>query len=152
MAFHSHSHRLLAALIAAAFCAAPALAKNDQDKADKQAQKHEEKADKKAAKQGGGKPENNEHKEAHKGGDPKPGSYFSGRDRESVRTYYAQHYGGGKGCPPGVAVPGAGSGVGGMRERVRLHGGRFALSAREGGGCRVGVAIPLDEAAGAAHD
>lgn len=58
----------------------------------------------------------------------------------------------GRGCTPAVAVPGASSGVGGMRERVRLHGGRFTLSAREGGGCRVSVAIPLDEAAGAAHD
>jgi signal transduction histidine kinase len=51
----------------------------------------------------------------------------------------------GIGCAPGVAERGTGSGVGGMRERVRLSGGRFALLPRSGGGCRVSVAIPLDE-------
>jgi signal transduction histidine kinase len=58
----------------------------------------------------------------------------------------------GQGCQPGVEVSGAGSGVGGMRERVQLYGGRFVLGPREGRGCRVSVAIPLDEAAPPAHD
>jgi len=31
------------------------------------------------------------------------GGYFSDRDRERVRVSYVDHYGGGKGCPPGLA-------------------------------------------------
>ena len=58
----------------------------------------------------------------------------------------------GRGCAPGAGSGGATSGVGGMRERVRLHGGRFALQPRDGGGCRVSAAIPLDEVGNAAHD
>lgn len=58
----------------------------------------------------------------------------------------------GRGCAPAAGAGGATSGVGGMRERVRLHGGRFALHPREGGGCRVSAAIPLDDGGHAAHD
>jgi signal transduction histidine kinase len=54
----------------------------------------------------------------------------------------------GRGCPPG----GTGSGIGGMRERVRLHGGRFALHPRSGGGCRVSAVVPLDDGGHAPHD
>src|SRR3569832_2184796 len=31
------------------------------------------------------------------------GAYFNDRHREDVRRYYVEHYGGGKGCPPGLA-------------------------------------------------
>ena len=58
----------------------------------------------------------------------------------------------GRGCDPASVSNGLGSGVGGMRERVRLHGGRFALSARPGGGCRVQAQVPLDAGATAAQD
>lgn len=50
----------------------------------------------------------------------------------------------GAGCAPDAIRAGIGSGVGGMRERVRLHGGRFVLAPRPGGGCRVQAAVPLD--------
>ena len=58
----------------------------------------------------------------------------------------------GQGCPPESIRSGIGSGVGGMRERVRLHGGRFALSPRPGGGSRVQAAVPLDGNAPTAQD
>ena len=111
------SHRLLAVLVAAAFCAAPAFADKDDkghDKAEKHAQKHEDKAEKKAEKHAE-KTEKQEHKRAAKGhGDDRPGhavarhdlppgGYFNDRHRDSVRTYYVQHYGHGKSCPPGLA-------------------------------------------------
>jgi two-component system sensor histidine kinase UhpB len=37
-----------------------------------------------------------------------------------------------------------GSGLGGMRERLRLHGGRFELESRPGAGTRVTATIPLE--------
>ena len=58
----------------------------------------------------------------------------------------------GLGCAPESIRSGVGSGVGGMRERVRLHGGRFVLGARPGGGCRVQAAVPLDGEPAPAHD
>lgn len=33
----------------------------------------------------------------------KVGAFFTDTERSTVRTYYTQHYGGGKGCPPGLA-------------------------------------------------
>ncbi|TWO69417.1 hypothetical protein FN976_19205 [Caenimonas sedimenti] len=118
------SHRLLAVLIAAAFCAGPALADKDDkggkhhDKAEKHAQKHEDKAERKAGKHAE-KAAKQQHKEAMKDRrdddrdgrpghrvarrDLPPGGYFNDRHRESVRTYYVQHYGHGKSCPPGLA-------------------------------------------------
>jgi Ni/Co efflux regulator RcnB len=33
----------------------------------------------------------------------RPGAYFDARHREEVRRYYGEHYGGRKGCPPGLA-------------------------------------------------
>jgi signal transduction histidine kinase len=58
----------------------------------------------------------------------------------------------GRGCAPEAIRSGIGSGVGGMRERVRLHGGHFALAPRPGGGSRVQVAVPLDGSPAAAQD
>src|SRR3569623_1751582 len=39
----------------------------------------------------------------HERDDVKGGAYFNDHHREAVRTYYSQHYGQGKGCPPGLA-------------------------------------------------
>lgn len=58
----------------------------------------------------------------------------------------------GRGCDPAAIRSGMGSGVGGMRERVRLHGGQFAFDARPGGGCRLQATVPLDGESGSAHD
>jgi signal transduction histidine kinase len=58
----------------------------------------------------------------------------------------------GQGCEPQAIRSGIGSGVGGMRERVRLHGGRLVLGARPGGGCRVQAAVPLDGEPASAQD
>ena len=35
--------------------------------------------------------------------DPRVGGYFNDDDRRAVRVYYGEHYGRGKGCPPGLA-------------------------------------------------
>jgi signal transduction histidine kinase len=44
------------------------------------------------------------------------------------------------------AVPGAGRGTVGMRERVTVLGGRLTVGPKAGGGFRVHAAIPLEEA------
>jgi signal transduction histidine kinase len=44
----------------------------------------------------------------------------------------------------GAAHTREGSGLSGMRERLRLHGGRFALESRPGAGTRVTATIPLE--------
>jgi Ni/Co efflux regulator RcnB len=56
------------------------------DKGDKRVMKAEKK-------EGKGKPSR----------EAKVGAFFTDSERSSVRTYYTQHYGGGKGCPPGLA-------------------------------------------------
>jgi signal transduction histidine kinase len=50
----------------------------------------------------------------------------------------------GRGCDPALAVGVGGSGLGGMRERLRLYGGRFELQSAPGEGTRLVAAIPLD--------
>lgn len=50
----------------------------------------------------------------------------------------------GIGCDPAVAMRSGGSGLGGMRERIRLHGGRFELHSEPGAGTRVRARVPLD--------
>lgn len=52
---------------------------------------------------GGGK---HAHKHKSKGGgkrEARVGGYFDDRDRNAVRVAYGENYGGGKGCPPGLA-------------------------------------------------
>ncbi len=49
----------------------------------------------------------------------------------------------GCGCEPAVALRSGGSGLGGMRERVQLYGGRLVLSSAPGQGTRVRVDVPL---------
>ncbi|TFZ02368.1 hypothetical protein EZ313_13955 [Ramlibacter henchirensis] len=60
----------------------------DHDGGGKHAHKHEKK--------GGG------HREARVGG------YFNDRDRQAIRVSWGESYGGGKGCPPGLAKKGNG--------------------------------------------
>jgi Ni/Co efflux regulator RcnB len=90
---------VLALLIAAMFAASPAFAEHGEghgnkhgDKAEKHARKQAEKAEKHAAK-----------RDKHDREDVKVGAYFNDRHREVTRSYYHEHYGSGRNCPPGLA-------------------------------------------------
>lgn len=50
----------------------------------------------------------------------------------------------GCGIDPQVLGRGLGSGIGGMRERLRLYGGSLSLERAAGGGCRLRAALPMD--------
>jgi Ni/Co efflux regulator RcnB len=78
----------ISAGFAAAFIAVPSFAKDhgNGNGHGKGHDKQEEKADRR--------------EEAR---DVKQGAYFTDRHREEVHRYYSQHYGGRKGCPPGLA-------------------------------------------------
>jgi two-component system sensor histidine kinase UhpB len=52
----------------------------------------------------------------------------------------------GAGCDPETAQTSGGSGLGGMRERLQLFGGRFELHSQPGQGCRIRALLPLDAA------
>lgn len=52
----------------------------------------------------------------------------------------------GVGCDPEVAVCSGGSGLGGMRERLRLYDGRLELRAAPGAGTRLRAVVPLGAA------
>jgi Ni/Co efflux regulator RcnB len=103
----------LLALLAAALAAGPALADKDGNgnkNGDKQAQKEERKADKQADKQErkADKRQDKADKQADKGrsrdrDDVRVGAYFNDDHRQRVRTYYSQHYGQARSCPPGLA-------------------------------------------------
>lgn len=89
------------------------------EKSEKHAQKRAEKADKQADKffeqaaKRGEKADEREAKYAEKAdkrarerqqhADVRIGGYFDDRHRHAVRSYYTQHYGNGRGCPPGLA-------------------------------------------------
>jgi Ni/Co efflux regulator RcnB len=102
-------HRPLAIVLAAALAAGPVLAEKPewagQGKGHKEqkhegkhaekAEKHAEKAERKAAK--------HEAKHAARHETIRVGGYFNDGQRTVVRTYYVDHYGGGKACPPGLA-------------------------------------------------
>ena len=49
----------------------------------------------------------------------------------------------GRGCDPAAAERGGGSGLGGMRERLRLYDGRLELHSVPGEGMRLRVVVPL---------
>jgi signal transduction histidine kinase len=49
----------------------------------------------------------------------------------------------GRGCDPEAALRSGGSGLGGMRERVRLYDGRLELHSSPGAGTRLRAVIPL---------
>jgi len=112
--------RLLAVLLTVSFAASPAFAKKGDDddkhggghksekherkqerkaeKAERKAEKHEMKAEMKAEKR-----EMKAERKAAKREEIKVGTYFNDNHRTVVRTYYVDHYGGGKACPPGLA-------------------------------------------------
>lgn len=50
----------------------------------------------------------------------------------------------GAGCEPEAVMARPGTGLGGMRERVAMHGGRLELHSSPGQGCRVHATVPLD--------
>jgi signal transduction histidine kinase len=49
----------------------------------------------------------------------------------------------GRGCDPATAFRAGGSGLGGMRDRLRLHEGRLELHASPGEGTRVRAVVPI---------
>lgn len=53
----------------------------------------------------------------------------------------------GRGCDPKAALASGGSGIGGMRERLRLYGGTLELHAEPGQGTRLRAALPWEPAA-----
>lgn len=52
----------------------------------------------------------------------------------------------GRGCDPKTAVASGGSGLGGIRERLRLHEGRLELRSAPGEGTRLRAVVPLTPA------
>lgn len=52
----------------------------------------------------------------------------------------------GVGCDPEAAQAAGGSGLGGIRERLQLFGGRFEMFSQPGQGCRIRALLPLDMA------
>jgi Ni/Co efflux regulator RcnB len=119
-----HFRNLLALTLAAALGAGPALAEKPEwagqgkggkhaDKADKHADKQAEKAERKADKHAdkaerkadkhADKAERKADKQAAKRADVRVGAFFNDDHRVVARTYYTQHYGGPKACPPGLA-------------------------------------------------
>jgi len=52
----------------------------------------------------------------------------------------------GRGCSPAHALRSGGSGLGGIRERLRLYGGTLELHSAPGEGTRLRVALPLEAA------
>jgi signal transduction histidine kinase len=73
----------------------------------------------------------------------------AGPARASVSVTYAEPLeleicDDGTGSAP--AAPGGGQGLVGMRERLNLYGGELSTGARPGGGFRVHVRLPVEEA------
>jgi hypothetical protein len=85
------SIRVAALAVAAMLAAAPAFAKDHDDKYDK----HEYKHDKKAKK--------HKYDDDDRRDNDRHGRYFEDRHREVVHRYYVEHYGDGRRCPPGLA-------------------------------------------------
>lgn len=52
----------------------------------------------------------------------------------------------GRGCEPGTAMQSGGSGLGGMRERLRLYDGRLEMHSAPGQGTRLRAVVPLPAA------
>lgn len=85
------TQRSIAFILAAFVATAPAWA-DKPEWAGKGKDKHEQKQEKHAG------------KGQHRGDDDvRVGAYFNDSQREAARAYYAQQYGRGKSCPPGLA-------------------------------------------------
>jgi Ni/Co efflux regulator RcnB len=78
--------RFGAAAIAAAACAAVPLYAKDQGEGHGHGKGHEKKEER-----------------AEQRIEARQGAYFNDRHRDEVHRYYVEHYGGPKGCPPGLA-------------------------------------------------
>lgn len=50
----------------------------------------------------------------------------------------------GRGCDPQAALGSGGSGLGGMRERLRLYGGAFEIQSSPGAGTRITASVPIE--------
>jgi Ni/Co efflux regulator RcnB len=105
--FFSRGQHLLALAIASLLLAGPALAK-DKDHDDrgsgKHAQKHEQKHEQKAEKRADKQQEKAEKRAAKRQREEiRHGSYFNDEHRSHARRYYAERYGSGRACPPGLA-------------------------------------------------
>ena len=93
------SRHVLALTMAALLACGPALADKDRGQGDdggKHGQKHHDKHQAKAEKRAD-KHQHDDHDEV------RAGAYFNEGHRHGARTYYASHYGNGKGCPSGLA-------------------------------------------------
>lgn len=102
--------RIAVLALACAFTAAPALAKDKEDKGWDKEHKHAEKAERKADKHADKaerKAERQADKHAGKGGrhdgGVRHGGYFRDEHREHARRSYQEHYAGAGKCPPGLA-------------------------------------------------
>jgi len=99
--------RIAAVMLACAFAAAPAAAKDKEDKAWDKEHKHAEKRAEKAERKADKHAEKHADKHAGKGGkhDDKVrhGGYFKDEHREHARRSYHEHYAGAGKCPPGLA-------------------------------------------------
>src|SRR5687768_10131920 len=86
-------------------------AEKHAEKAERKAERHAEKAERKAEKQSAKAEDRREKAERYQHAknnhrdrdDVRVGSFFNDDHRQRVRTYYVQHYGGTRGCPPGLA-------------------------------------------------
>jgi Ni/Co efflux regulator RcnB len=96
--------QLLALIVAGTLAVGPAYAEKPEwaGKGKDKAEKHADKADKKADKHAM-KAEKKADKKAAKREDVRIGGYFNESHRTVVTTYYGEHYGSGKRCPPGLA-------------------------------------------------
>ena len=133
---------LLALVLTACVGAGPTWAERPEGKSDKQARKQSEKAREHADKrwEKGAEKEDKrwekarkheekawarEEKQAEKARkewrkDVRMGGYFDDRHRESARAYYVQHYGEGRGCPPGLAKKNNGCMPPGQAKKYRM--------------------------------
>ncbi|MES2785795.1 MAG: DUF1236 domain-containing protein [Pseudomonadota bacterium] len=104
--------RSIAISLASLLIAAPAFAKDKGDdhgngKGNNKSQKHEAKAEKQQAK--ADKHARKDHEKSRKQAakrereEIRQGAYFNDIQRDNARRYYAQQYGDGRRCPPGLA-------------------------------------------------
>ena len=97
--------RMLAALLATVMATAPVWAEKPewagQGKGKEQKEQRQPKAERGDRAERGG--ERAQRKPDAVRTEVRVGAFFSDQHRSAARTYYGEHYGGGKGCPPGLA-------------------------------------------------